>query len=62
MSLHRPPSNDKPDGQSSETPSGKKIPMAMSMMIDSLVRMVQKANSNESDSGNEDSNLIIDED
>ncbi len=44
MSLLRPPSNDKPGDQSSKTPSGKSIPMAMSMMVDSMVRMIQKAN------------------
>ncbi len=47
MSLYRPLSNKKPDDQSSQTPSGKKIPMAMSMMVDSMVRMIQKANDNE---------------
>ncbi len=44
MSLRRPDSNNKPGDQSSETPSGKKVPMAMSMMVDSMVRMIQKAN------------------
>ncbi len=46
MAQLRPPSNDTPDEQSSQTPSGKKIPMAMSMMVDSMVRMIQKANHN----------------
>ncbi len=49
MSLLRPPSNDRPGDQSSQTPSGKKIPMAMSMMVDSMVRMIQKANKNQTD-------------
>tara|TARA_B100000214_G_C23912106_1_gene601823 strand:+ start:583 stop:768 length:186 start_codon:yes stop_codon:yes gene_type:complete len=44
MSLNRPSSNKKPDEQSSKTPSGKEIPTAMSMMVDSMVRMIQKAN------------------
>ena len=48
MSMFRPPSNERPGDQSSETPSGKKVPMAMSMMVDSMVRMIQKANNNES--------------
>ena len=42
MPLFRPDSNDPPGNQSSETPSGKKVPMAMSMMVDSMVRMIQK--------------------
>ena len=44
MSLNRPPSNKRPGDQSSCTPSGKKVPMAMSMMVDSMVRMIQQAN------------------
>ena len=44
MSNFRPPSNKKPGEQSSQTPAGKEIPMAMSMMVDSMVRMIQKAN------------------
>ena len=28
--------------KSVKTPSGKEIPMAMSMMVDSMVRMIQK--------------------
>tara|TARA_Y100001968_G_C19052320_1_gene569732 strand:- start:329 stop:511 length:183 start_codon:yes stop_codon:yes gene_type:complete len=43
MKLNRPSSNKKPKEQSSKTPSGKEIPMAMSMMVDSMVRMIQKA-------------------
>ena len=43
MSLLRPPSDEIPGDQSSKTPSGKKVPMAMSMMIDSMVRMIQKS-------------------
>ena len=46
MSFNRPPSNERPGEQSSETPSGKKVPMAMSMMVDSMVRMIQKASNN----------------
>ena len=49
MSELRPPSNDKPGEQSSKTPSGKKIPMAMSMMVDSMVRMIQGANKNQAE-------------
>lgn len=47
MSLLRPPSDDRPGEQASQTPSGKKVPMAMSMMVDSMVRMIQKASSQE---------------
>ena len=47
MTIKRPTSNKKPGDQSSETPSGKKIPMAMSMMVDSMVRMIQKGSSDE---------------
>ncbi len=43
MSLIRPPSDERPGDQTSETPSGKKVPMAMSMMVDSMVRMIQKS-------------------
>ena len=55
MTLNRPPSNERPGDQSSKTPSGKKVPMAMSMMVDSMVRMIQKANNNESSDDGEDS-------
>ena len=44
MSIFRPQSDEKPGDQSSKTPSGKKVPTAMSMMVDSMVRMIQKAN------------------
>jgi len=54
MSLFRPPSSERPGDQSSQTPSGKKIPMAMSMMVDSMVRMIQKANLNNPDIDNEE--------
>ena len=42
MSHLRPSSDKKPGDQSSQTPSGKEVPMAMSMMVDSMVRMIQK--------------------
>ena len=42
MTIRRPTSNERPDNQSLKTPSGKKVPMAMSMMVDSMVRMIQK--------------------
>ena len=54
MSQFRPPSDKPPGEQSSQTPSGKKVPMAMSMMVDSMVRMIQTANSNQSDSDEEE--------
>ena len=49
MSMQRPPSDDRPRDQSSKTPSGKNVPTAMSMMVDSMVRMIQKATKNEPD-------------
>ena len=49
MTINRPPSNESPGNQSSKTPSGKKIPMAMSMMVDSMVRMIQQGNEAQSD-------------
>ena len=42
MTIRRPSSNEKPGNQTSQTPSGKKVPMAMSMMVDSMVRMIQQ--------------------
>ena len=47
MIINRPQSNKKPGEQASQTPSGKEVPMAMSMMVDSMVRMIQKANTDE---------------
>tara|TARA_Y100001968_G_C19124108_1_gene603368 strand:- start:490 stop:678 length:189 start_codon:yes stop_codon:yes gene_type:complete len=61
MSINRPTSNERPGDQSCQTPSGKKVPMAMSMMVDSMVRMIQKAKSNESDIENDQSNENINE-
>ena len=49
MTIKRPPSNQKPGNQSSKTPSGKKIPMAMSMMVDSMVRMIQNGSVNKAE-------------
>ena len=60
MSINRPSSNKKPGDQSSETPSGKKVPMAMSMMVDSMVRMIQKANNEKLDNQAEDDSESID--
>ncbi len=42
MTIKRPSSNKNPGDQSFKTPSGKEVPMAMSMMVDSMVRMIQK--------------------
>ncbi len=47
MTIKRPASNQKPGNQSSTTPSGKKVPMAMSMMVDSMVRMIQNGSVNQ---------------
>ncbi len=55
MAINRPPSNEKPGDQSADTPSGKKVPMAMSMMVDSMVRMIQKGTTDkEIDSSSEE--------
>ena len=61
MTIKRPPSNERPGNQSSKTPSGKKVPMAMSMMVDSMVRMIQGANKNQSDIDTKDQREVIDE-
>ena len=53
MSILHPPSDQRPGNQSSKTPSGAEVPTAMSMMVDSMVRMIQKANKNKSDIDNE---------
>ena len=50
MTIRRPPSNERPGNQSSSTPSGKKVPMAMSMMVDSMVRMIQQGRDHREDS------------
>ena len=54
MTIKRPTSNQKPGNQSSKTPSGKKVPMAMSMMVDSMVRMIQNGSVNQSDLDSEE--------
>ena len=61
MSINRPSSNKKPGDQSSKTPSGKKVPMAMSMMVDSMVRMIQKADNEQENKILEDNEGSIDE-
>ena len=62
MSKSTPSSNQRPGDQSSKTPSGKKVPTAMSMMVDSMVRMIQKASYNQSDNDKKDSQKHLDED
>ena len=61
MPQFRPPSDKPPGEQSSQTPSGKEIPMAMSMMVDSMVRMIQKANHNKSNSDGEEFSSNVDD-
>ena len=61
MTKFRPDSNERPDNQSSLTPSGKKVPMAMSMMVDSMVRMIQKADKNNQISDGQEGVESIDE-
>ena len=53
MTINRPSSNKKPGEQSAKSPSGKKVPMAMSMMVDSMVRMIQKGNNEQEEKANE---------
>jgi len=43
MTLFRPTSYNRPGEQISTTPSGIKITSAKNLMIDSMVRMIQKA-------------------
>ncbi len=49
MTIKRPSSNKNPGNQSVKTPSGKEVPMAMSMMVDSMVRMIQKGSHDSED-------------
>ncbi len=58
MSFLRPQSNHKPGEQSAKTPSGKKVPMAMSLMVDSMVRMIQKAYEDNDNLNNENNSGI----
>ena len=55
MSINRPTSNKKPGDQSAQTPSGKEVPMAMSMMVDSMVRMIQKGTITQPESSQDES-------
>ena len=59
MAINRPNSNKKPGEQSSKTPSGKEVPMAMSMMVDSMVRMIQKADRDKNNEVNDDQEEVI---
>ena len=43
MSSYRPTSYNRPGEQISTTPSGVKVTSAKNFMIDSMVRMIQKA-------------------
>ena len=43
MTPSRPTSYDRPGEQISTTPSGLRVTSAKSLMIDSMVRMIQKA-------------------
>tara|TARA_B100000945_G_scaffold238128_1_gene194221 strand:+ start:5434 stop:5631 length:198 start_codon:yes stop_codon:yes gene_type:complete len=44
MTPYRPTSHNRPGDQISTTPSGVRITSAKNLMIDSMVRMIQKAN------------------
>jgi len=44
MAIKKPYSKENPGNQSVKTPYGKEIPKALSMMVDSMVRMIQKGN------------------
>ena len=43
MAQHHPTSNEQMDDQFSLTPSGKEVPTAISMMVDSMASMIQRA-------------------
>jgi len=43
MAPHSPPSNERMDDQLSLTPSGKEVPTAVSMMVDSMASMLERA-------------------
>ena len=43
MATNRPPSNDLINDQLSLNPSDKEVPAALSMMVDSMTSMIQKA-------------------
>ncbi len=43
MTSYRPTSYDRPGEQISTTPSGLKVTSAKRLMVDSMVRMIQKA-------------------
>jgi len=53
MSILNPPSYEKPSEQYSKTTSGAEIPTAMAILIDSMVRMIQKGNRNKSGLNNQ---------
>ena len=42
MAIKKPSLKENPGNQSVKTPSGKEIPKALSMMVNSMVRMIQK--------------------
>ncbi len=43
MSLDRPTSNNRMGDQLSMTPAGKEVPTAVSLMVDSMASMIQRA-------------------
>ena len=43
MSVFRPTSYERPGNQISKTPSGKEISSAMNLMIESMVKMIQRS-------------------
>ncbi|KGG16615.1 MULTISPECIES: hypothetical protein [unclassified Prochlorococcus] len=55
MTIKKTSSNERPGNRSSQTPSGKKVPMAMSMMVNSMVRMIQKGSNNKTSLDSEES-------
>ena len=46
MTPFRPTSHDRPGAQISTPPSGLKVTSAKRLMVDSMVRMIQKAENN----------------
>ena len=49
MTPYRPTSYNRPGEQISTTPSGIKVTSAKKLMVDSMVRMIQKANNHSVD-------------
>lgn len=58
MPILRPPSSELPGDQSYLNTSVSEVPMAMSMMVDSMVRMLQASRSQQDNSDDMNSSSI----